>query len=197
MKNIKMQTICLRCRNYHAISYVDGSGGIGCCHDSMLPVDIRNMECCPMGKDDHVMVMFDKVELLKILGDIYVQTCNKPAELSLTKMFKELGRSYRGKKQLLSMAVVQLGIVKIVDKNGLIHSYKWNTSSPSLEMVDKVCDRIVELQRKRYNDASRKKKKVCDNCRFSELTGCRKVFRELGIDCMNEDMSKIKVVIDG
>lgn len=197
MKNANMQIICFRCRHYHSISYADGSGGIGCCHDNIIPVDIRSMECCPMGKDNHIMVMFDKVELLKVLGDIYVQTCNKPAELSLTKIFKELGNSYRGKKQLLSMAVIQLGIVKIVDKKGLSNSYKWNALSPSLDMVNKVCDRIVELQRKRYNDSSRKKKKVCDNCRFSKFTGCRKLFNEMGIDCINEDMSKIKVVIDG
>ena len=55
MRNCDMIMICNRCRHHMTIYYADGSNGIGClAHkmESRQAKDIRNMERCPLGKDE-------------------------------------------------------------------------------------------------------------------------------------------------
>ena len=55
MRNVDMVLICLKCSYQQSIYYADGSSGCGClAHDmeSLYPVDIRNMERCPKGRDE-------------------------------------------------------------------------------------------------------------------------------------------------
>ena len=55
MRNIDMLWICHYCSKHRTIYYADGSSGIGClAHnvESPYPIYIRNIERCPLGKDE-------------------------------------------------------------------------------------------------------------------------------------------------
>lgn len=55
MRNIDMVLICHHCKYHQTIYYADGHRGYGClAHDmeSPYPIDICNLECCPLGKNE-------------------------------------------------------------------------------------------------------------------------------------------------
>ena len=55
MRNIDMIWICNACRHHRPIFYADGGCGIGCLAynvESPYPVDIRNIERCPVGRNE-------------------------------------------------------------------------------------------------------------------------------------------------
>ena len=55
MRNIDMLWICRGCKYHRTIHYANGSNGIGCLAHNMenpYPVDIRNIERCPLGRNE-------------------------------------------------------------------------------------------------------------------------------------------------
>ena len=151
MKESEQKAICLRCKHGHYMSYADGSYGTGCCYKGGLPVDIELMDYCPLGKDAHTMARYNLAGLLSQLAVIYSRASIHPAELSLTRIFNSSHVSFRGKKQFLSTALLKLNIVKVVENNGLKRTYKWITSAPSLDMAARICDKMQELYKEKYN----------------------------------------------
>lgn len=55
MRYIDLVRTCMKCTYHQTIYYADGQVGCGClAHDveSVYPVDICNLERCPLGKNE-------------------------------------------------------------------------------------------------------------------------------------------------
>lgn len=55
MKNLDMLLVCHKCTYHQTIYYADGHRGCGCLAHNMesaYPVDINNIDRCPLGKNE-------------------------------------------------------------------------------------------------------------------------------------------------
>lgn len=219
MNNIEMRGICYRCEHYRPITYSDGSGSVGCVKDSPTgyPVDIRNMECCPVRKDGHGFRKLALPEIMAVLNQLYIMCSSAPAEFSLVDVVEmTAGDTIKGRRTAISQAVRDLQILSIVERNGKKYSYRWNMKKwgpASMEVAQAVASQVylrineqIEKQRQRRiqraEDAVTRPAKVkkeatrCDSCKLKDQAGCRDILLKLGIDCKVYDVNSLKIVDD-
>ena len=219
MNNIEMRGICYRCKHYRPITYSDGSGSCGCVKDSPTgyPVDIRNMECCPVRKDGYGFRKLVLSEIMAVLNQLYIMCASAPSEFSLVNVVEMIaGPSIKGRRTFISHALRDLEVLKIVERNGRKYSYRWNMKKwgpPSLDVAQQVAaqvyvltHRLVEDQRERRarqaEQAKGRPAKVmkeptkCDTCKLRGQKGCREMLLKMGIDCKVYDVNTLKIVDD-
>ena len=198
MKIEDARALCYKCSCFRLITYPDGDTGIGCYAAGIdyPPVNVLTLERCPKGRgaSDNV----NKMDLLKILGKIFAETCVAPAKISLTKMFKDAHPSNRGRDKWPKVLIKEK-VVKVVRTSGVHHWYKWNTSAPSLDMVDALC---FKLQESREVEAKfqplqlfqiRNGMTDCSTCRCRKLPECQDIMLKLGLDCKRFDLNTMEI----
>lgn len=180
------------------ISYPNGGTAIGCAAAGIdyPPTNVEALPRCPKGRDTKAYV--DRMALLKVLGRIFAETCVSPAKISLVKMFEVGHSSIRGRHRFPKL-LVEEKIVKIVKTSGVHRWYKWNTSAPSLEMVDKLCYKISETS-DIVDESSpvtlfqiREEMTDCSTCRCRKLPVCQDIMLALGIDCKKYNINTLEV----
>ena len=180
------------------ISYPNGDTAIGCAAAGIdyPPTNVEVLPRCPKGRDTKAYV--DRMALLKVLGRIFAETCVSPAKISLVKMFEVGHSSIRGRHRFPKL-LVEEKIVKIVKVSGVHRWYKWNTSAPSLEMVDKLCYKISETSDV-VDESSpvtlfqiREGMTDCSTCRCRKLPVCQDIMLALGIDCKKYNINTLEV----
>ena len=220
MKVIKMAKICHSCQFYRSISYANGESSIGCLKAAGAdgrPVDIRNIDVCPLGYAKRKTQILNPQEVLNALGKIYAKTAPSDAYVSLYKLLSETSESLHRRRMEISMSLQQLDILKVVAKTvpgqrGRHYIYRWNMKKhgpPSLEMADRVIMQVEQfinaeaLALKRARTENVEEKKVftvkvyegvtdCKTCWLKGLKDCRTQLMSFGIDCKGMNMNTMK-----
>lgn len=198
MKVEDARKICYKCSCFQIITYPNGDTGIGCGAAGIdyPPTDVVTLPRCPKGRDTKAHV--DRMDLLKVLGRIFAETCVSPAKISLCKMFEVGHPSIRGRHRFPKL-LVEEKIVKVAKVSGVHRWYKWNTSAPSLEMVDKLCYKLSETSDIIDESSSmslfqiREGMTDCSTCRCRKLPVCQDIMLALGIDCKKYNLNTLEV----
>lgn len=219
MQVIDMMKVCHACQFYRTVSYASGESSIGCLKAAGLngrPIDIRNMKECPLGLGKHKKLVLSAKDLLKALGKIYAKTAPSDAHVSLYKLLSETSAELNRRKVEVSLALQQLGILKVVSKSvpgmrGRACIYRWDTKKhgpPSLDMADKV---IMQVEQLMNADTLARKRAVletlnlktytikvfegatdCSGCWLKGLKDCRAQLMSFGIDCKTMNVNTMK-----
>lgn len=212
MRPIDMRRRCYRCSDYRSIQYADGSRGMGCMAASTngYPVDIRNMESCPTEHSRERCRDIDRQELLTFLGQVYARSSARPEFFSLSAMLNKAGESVKRKRTFVSAAILEMGILEVVSTSGRKHQYKWNMDkwgAPSLAMAEMINEKthliafgMVDKRRVKHTDmhdlapfAIDRGATHCYACRLKDISNCREVLSQIGIDCKHYDINTIRL----
>lgn len=220
MEVIRMAKICHACQFYRSISYANGESSIGCLKaagDDGRPIDIRNMDACPLGYGQRKTQILKTNEVLRALGKIYAKTAPSDAHILLYRLLSETSPSLHRRRMEISLALQQLDILKVVAKTipgqrGRHYVYRWNRKKhgpPSLDMADKV---IAQVEQLIHADALAKKRSMtkqpaeliaysvkvyegvtdCKSCWLKGLKDCRTHLMSFGIDCKKMNVNTMK-----
>lgn len=189
--------ICYKCSCYRMIGYPNGDTAIGCAAAGIdyPPTNVEVLPRCPKGRDTRTYV--DRMELLRVLGKIFAETCVSASKISLAKMFESGHPSIRGRHRFPKL-LVEEKIVKIVKVSGVHRWYKWNASAPSLDLVDQLCYKVADVNDE-VDEASpvtffqvREGMTDCSTCRCRKLPVCQDIMLALGIDCKKYNINTLE-----
>lgn len=220
MNAVNMGKICHSCQFYRSISYANGECSIGCAKAAGKdgrPVDIRNLDICPLGHGQYKEPVLLAKELLHALGKIYAKTAPSAAYISLYNLLSESGKTTDRRRKEISLALQQLNILTVVAKSiegqrGRRCIYRWNKKAgpPSLDMTDNVIRQVEEIM---YAAKLAKKRSLteaanldiptstiivyqgqtrCDSCWLKGLDDCRAHLMSFGIDCKKLNVNTLK-----